>query len=214
MKAAKARSRAAKRRLKGGRPRIEGLDRTDEGRIRRTKEQGSKRTAETEREAMGTVIEMRQRVHKAPETTAKQPEWGYVLGRIFMDGKLGGGGIAKMRLEAGNRYAQDVSRYYGLTGIPFPSARAQDLFAVQGYAGDPDQSKVDAIRKATAKVMAMEGVLLSSKAGRNAASTVKNICVMDMDESRGWPEHMFVYLRCGLDSLIMSYGLSDGFSNN
>lgn len=193
---AKARTKAAKRRAKAGRPRIKGVERTDAGRIRRN---GANRDIHV----MATVIDMRERLHGA--TDAKQPQWGYVLGRIWLDGNLGPKeGLGKARLEAGNAYAETVGRYYGLTGIPFPSARAQDLFAVGGYDGDVSTGRAEAARKIANRIMALEGVLLSCQDGRQVASTVKSVCVMDIEEARKWPEHMLSYLRRGLDALLLA----------
>jgi hypothetical protein len=200
----KAKTKSAKRRLKTGRPRIEGMERTPSGQISRSKVN----LGEREKDVMATVIDARARLHGANEANAKSPEWGYVLGRIYMDGNLGRGHLANMRLKAGNNYATDIGRYYGLTGIPFPSARAQCMFSIGGFDGDVSESRADAARKASAKMMALEGVLLRCEDGRSVATTVKNICILDLDEARGWPTHMHGLLRRGLDALILHYQLT------
>lgn len=204
----KARTRGQKKRA--GRPLIPNKPRTPEGRISRTKDQNEQRAENI----MGVVIEMRGRLHGASGENARRPEWGYVLGRIYLDGNLGpltnGGdtkGRAELRLEAGNRYAQDMARYYGLTGVQFPSARAQSLFTVRGTSDEVTDSVAAAARKASDNMMMLEGKLLSLAHGRQVATTVKNVCLMDIDEARGWPKHMHEYLRSGLDALVWVYGL-------
>jgi hypothetical protein len=207
----KAKPKRVKRRLKSGRPRISGMERSESGRIRRNQANSDARG----RSAMATVMDMRERQYGARDATA--PEWGYVLGRVYMDGRLGKisgnrkeRGLAEMRLEAGDRYAMDIGRYYGLTGIQFPSARAQNMFAVGGFDGDVTQSVADAARNASNRMMDLEGALLRCSDGRSVAATVKNVCIMDIEEARDWPLHMFEYLRRGLDALILFYGLREG----
>lgn len=199
----KAKSKSAKRKQRAGRPRIENVDRTPSGQISRSRKQ----TEEREKDIKGVVIQMRQRQHGT--TATESPEWGYVLGRIYLDGTLGtvrqpGGekGLAEMRLDAGNEYAMDVARYYSLTGIPFPSARAQSLLAVRGYDGDVTEEKAQMARSAANRIMKLEGVLLKCEEGRNVASAVKSVCVMDIDEARMWPAHMHRHLIRGLDAMI------------
>lgn len=212
----KARTKAERLRSKRGRPRIEGVDRTPDGRISRSSEN-------TERYATATVIDMRRRLYGATGANAKRAEWGYVLGRIYLDGNLGPvadrdeedfekrkKGDAELRLLAGNSYAEDMSRYFGLVGIPFPSARAQSLFAVRGHPAEYSASLDDAVSRATNKAMRLEGALLSCRDGKRVMSTIKNVVLLDLDEARGWPGHMMDYLRRGLDALVAEYGLTYG----
>lgn len=196
-----------KRLSRRGRKPIPDLERTPEGRISRSNEQTEKRESEKAADVMATVLDMRQRLHGATGDNAKDPAWGYVLGRIWLDGKLGTGELGKLRLDRGNRYASDMARYHGLTGIPFPSVRAQNLFNVRGEEGDESESRVEAVQKATKRMMLLEATLLNAKDGRNAATTVKNVCLLDIDEARGWPPHMMSYLCAGLDALVWRYGL-------
>jgi hypothetical protein len=159
-------------------------------------------------DTMSVAVEMRQRVHGANTATARRPEWGYVLGRIYLDGKLGNlDGLGKVRHDAGTRYADTLARYHGLTGIPFPSARAQNLFSVHGYDGDISECRASAARRASNRRMELEGILLRLPQGRHVASTVYNVCFMDLDTARDWPPHMMALLRSGLDALILNEGL-------
>ncbi len=142
-------------------------------------------------------------------TAAEQaidPRRGYVLGLLLLDGK-----ITEPQHEAGLRYAEDMSRYYGLTGIRFPSARAQDLFAVRGDDGDTTPRRADAASKARAKMAVLRDELLASgdiNAGRKILHTVNEIALLDTSGARLWPEHMLGFLRKGLNRLVRHYGVS------
>ncbi|MCB0638546.1 MAG: hypothetical protein KDC54_18075 [Lewinella sp.] len=218
----KARTQAAKRRLKGRRP-IEGVPRTPEGRIRRV---GDRSEAAISQETVSVAVEARQRVHAVPigfdhETKketfsswpaeiAKRPEAGYVLGRIYLDGNLGKEGIAEQRLEVGNRYAIEMARYHGLTGVPFPSARAQNLFSVHGHDGEVSEERAKAARQAADRMMLLDGDLNLLAQGRGVKTAVYNVCFMDIEEARMWyrhAPHMHALLIMGLDALLWRYGL-------
>lgn len=164
-------------------------------------------------QAMQTAIKARSERYGIDTKTAKRSEFGYALGRIFLAGGLGPieekRSLALTRLEAGNRYSEDMARYHGLTGIPFPSARAQNLFAVRGHEGDIAEDRKAAIRSATNRRMELENALLSASGnGRSICTTVWNVCVCDIDEAVAWPDHMKRLLCCGLDELVVFYGKS------
>ncbi len=206
----KFKTKAAKRAARRGRPRRGNVERTPSGQISRS----AKQRETNEDEVMQTVLEQRRRNHGLHPKQAKRAEAGHVLGRIYLDNQLGEhrkiGSLAHARLEAGNRYAEDVARYFGLTGIPFPSTRAQNLFAVRGHEGEDNTSRAAATRAATNRMMELEGCLLGCHwQGRQVATTIRNVCVIDIDEARGWPEHMMEWLRTGLDALVMFYGIRD-----
>jgi hypothetical protein len=211
----KARTKARRRAKGAGRKPIPNMPRTASGAIsrshqgRQARDDYARDLTEAEKaDTMSVAVEMRQRVHGATTATARRPEWGYVLGRIYLDGKLGSlDGLGKVRLEAGTRYADTLARYHGLTGIPFPSARAQNLFSVHGYDGETSAERAKAARRASDRRMELEGVLLRLSSGRAIASTVHSVCFLDIDESRGWPDHMMAFLRRGLDALILNEGL-------
>src|SRR5690349_4022395 len=114
-KAAKLKSHRIKQRQYAGRPPKEGVERYPSGQIKHT---------EREKEARAVAIEARQRVYfKGKEVSndmVASQFAGYTLGRMFLDGR-----ITECEREAGDEYATQMVRYYGLTGISFPSARAQ-----------------------------------------------------------------------------------------
>ena len=118
--------KALSKKRKGGRPRKQDAERYPGGQIKH-----DYRKAESQRGNMGTVVDMRQRMYGLSENDAKSDLAGFVLGRMKLDKA-----IDEVELKAGERYAEDMARYYRLTGIPAPSPRAQSLFSVGGYEGD------------------------------------------------------------------------------
>ena len=70
------------------------------------------------------------------EEQAADPRRGYALGLLYLDGR-----VTEDQHDAGLRYAEDMARYYGLTGVPFPIARAQNIFAVRGDDGDVSEGR-------------------------------------------------------------------------
>lgn len=203
----KARTKAAKKKAKRGRPYSTGLPRrTASGRKSRAREH----QAEEERDAMSTALEARMR-HALlghgeiiTEAEARNRLRGFVLGLLHIDGK-----IDRDELSAGVWYAELVSRYYGLVGIPFPSARAQDLYSIKGYEGEISTEKARLAREISNRVMEVEGVILARKSGRQAASAVKSVCVMDLPEAREWPGHMIGYLKVGLRAIGEKFDCPD-----
>jgi hypothetical protein len=204
----KAFTRASKRRRKGGRPRIEGAIREPSGKIYYGKAEDARR-AETMTE---TATEARQRVFGVSKADAGTQEAGSVLGRLYLDGKLGPvlkeKGTSWFRLEAGNRYAMDMARYYMLTGIPHPCPKAQNVLAVRGDDGDVSEERAASARKASNRMMSLEMCLgVADTQGRPVTSSVKSVCIMETETARGWHESQLRHLVRGLDALVKYYGL-------
>ncbi|MRX31903.1 hypothetical protein [Aminobacter sp. MDW-2] len=134
---------------------------------------------------------------------AADPRHGYLLGRMLMDGTINAG-----QHEAGMKYAEDMARYFGLTGVAFPSARAQDLFAVRSTGGEDSQSKADAARTARHKMVKLREVLLGTgdiDTGRRIDHTVRMVCVEDIDHLRTLNAPMKAWLVRGLNALAKFY---------
>jgi hypothetical protein len=187
--------KALKTRSKGnkgaGRPRKEGLERYPSGDIKRS---------ETQKEVMSVVIEARRRIdgwsEKTTDEAVKSPFAGYTLGRVFLDGR-----ITEDQRKAGDEYAEIISRYHRLTGIPFPSARAQSLFAVKGHDGEQSESVTTKARNASNAMMEVIGVLLRCDDGPQVRALVHNLTVMDYEHLRGMGEQQMLWLRRGLTAL-------------
>lgn len=184
-------SKAAKlkqKRISRGRPRKEGAERHPCGKI---KQEWSQR--ESEQDAISVAMTARGRIHGLNQNNALA---GYTLGRIFLDGN-----ITEFEREAGDEYAEDMVRYHRLTGIPFPSARAQSLGSVRGSDGDEPQSKLDVARRASNRMMELEGILLKCEDGSQVKTTVRNVCLMDIETLRLMPERQMLWLRRRLQAL-------------
>lgn len=173
-----------------GRPRKEG-ERYPSGDIKRS---------ETQKEAMSVAIEARRRIDgwsaKVTDETVKSPFAGYTLGRMFLDGR-----ITEDQRKAGDEYAEIISRYHKLTGIPFPSARAQSLFSVKGHDGEQSESVTDKARRASNAMMEVVGVLLRCEDGPQVKQLVFNIAVMDYEHLRGIGDQQILWLKRGLNAL-------------
>jgi len=184
--------RTPKRRSSAGRPPKEGAERFPSGQIK---------PSWTEKEARSVVVEARQRLHGA--NMNESPLAGYTLGRIRLDGH-----ITDEQLAAGDAYAEAIARYHRLTGIPFPSARAQTLFTIHGHEGDISADKANRARQASNKMMELTGLLLRCEDGPQVRAMTYNIAVMDHDHMRKLAGQQKVWLRRGLQALHDHGGLA------
>lgn len=190
----KAEKLRIKRKSQRGRPPKQDVERYPGGKIK---------PSETQREAISTVITARKRMNgwndNVPDSMAKDPRAGYVLGVLRLDGK-----IDDDQLEVGNEYALAICRYHSLTGIPFPSARAQSLFSIKGHDGDVSAERADRARNASNLMMRLQGVLLQCVDGPQVRQTINNVTVMSYDHLRTMPPQQLLWLKRGLNALIDS----------
>lgn len=198
----KAASKAAKLRAKRiGRPRKANADRHPCGKIKRewSNDNKAREEHETEKETIAVAVAAREKMHGVDGASQLS---GYVLGRLFLDKK-----INDEQRKAGDEFAEAMGRYYRLTGVPFPSARAQSICGIRGSDGDVSESLAAAARRASNTMMHLTGVLLKCKDGPQVRQTVINVCVMDYDNMRTMPEHQLGWLRTGLNALMWDKGL-------
>jgi len=198
----KARTRAAKRELKRGRPRLPPAIREPNGRPSRRRE-----SVEGDIKSVVVTYRKRQALADGELLTAKQaedPMRGSVLGLICLDGA-----ISKEEYEAGRDYAECKWRYYRLTGIPFPTAQAQNLFAIRGFDGEITPERARRAREAANAYMRCEHVLGSIPGFPPHAirRAVDAVCFLDQETARLWPEHMLKMLQRGLRELIFAKNL-------
>ncbi|WEA60941.1 hypothetical protein PO860_03445 [Rhizobium sp. BJ04] len=188
-KAAKAKTGRANK--GAGRPRKANVERFPCGKIK---------PFETEKDNISVAISARRRIHGFGRTvddeTVKSPFAGYTLGRMFLDGLI----TAEQR-QAGDDYAEAIARYHKTTGIPAPSPRAQSLFAVKGHEGEVTETIADRARKASNRMMALQGILLRCPDGPQVRSMVYNVTVMDYEHLRQMPPQQLLWLRRGLTAL-------------
>jgi hypothetical protein len=177
-----ARSKAARRRQKRGRPRLlaNGHDREQNGRL-------SRRKNATEGRAMDVVLNRRIRqqgiIGNSDEPIEKQaadPRRGYVLGILLL-----GDRINQTQHDAGLKYGADLNRHYKLSGLPDPLLRAQDMFAVHGTSSETiDQALAAKLARKRAKEL--RDVLLAIGdigTGRRVEHTVRSVCLLDLPDS-------------------------------
>lgn len=198
----KAATKAVKRARKTGRPRISHAERHACGKIKKAWSQDNKANTEREleKDAMSVAVEARQRIHGVED--GKSQLAGYTLGRIFLDGK-----ITEEQRKAGDEFAEAMARYYRLTGVPFPSPRAQAIGGIRGSDGDVSESLANAARRASNTMMRLTGVLLQCKDGPQVRQTVISVCVMDYENMRDMPDMQMGWLKRGLTELAIHMGL-------
>lgn len=202
MASAAAKLRAKRRTQKGGRPRRTDVERYPSGQIKYSEpvEDVKEVALEARKRVFGIDVEhLTKKENKKPPHASKRDIAtlsGYTLGRIFLDGK-----INEAQLEAGNEYASQMSRYYSLTGIPFPSARAQDMNRVRGFDGEQSEDRATRARKQSNLVMKLEGILLRCQDGPQVKTTVRNTCLLDIEVMRGMNDAQMDMLRRGLSAL-------------
>lgn len=212
----KARTKAARLRSRKGRPKLPQTERELNGRKSRRQASVQKFNQDTEISNLSIAVDRRVREYGLKDirlksgkvlTAGKQaadPRWGYALGILYL-----GGRITEGQHDVGLRYAEEMARYYGLTGVPFPSARAQNIFAVHGDDGEVPERRAMAARAARHRMDKLRATLLSVgniDMGRRVWHSVMEVAVMDNQASRVWPEHMIDFLRRGLNKLSDFYG--------
>jgi hypothetical protein len=208
-----ARSKAAKLAAKRGRgrptlPPDMNARQPASGRRSRRQSNTIERNQLLEQQTISTVAATRVRhlhiVGKDALEKALDPRYGYLLGRLFMAGT-----ITEDQYDAGNRYSEDMSRYYGLTGVPFPSAKAQNMFAIRSPDSGEPEGRAEAARKARLKMYELRDVLLrvgDINTGRRVAHTVNEVCLVDSEHLRDLNSPMRAWLKAGLNALARFYG--------
>ena len=185
----KSRTKAQKLKAKRGRPRLEPAAREPNGRRSRRVISKEHSRQQNEAETMNVAVQKRildgnltdyrgrdGRIVTATEQ-AIDPMRGYLLGRLRLSGN-----ITHNQHSAGIKFAEDMARYYGLTGIRFPSPRAQDLFAIRGDDGEVSTNRADMARSASAKMATLRTKLMAVgdiNTGRRVYTAIMAVCVME-----------------------------------
>ena len=186
-------------RVKQGRPRKQGVPRHPCGQINKNYAR-----EETEREVKSIAMEARNRVHQLHKLSAEDVGvyGGYTAGRLYLDKK-----INREQLNAGNEYAIVALRYCLAVGLPFPTARAQELGRVRGYSGEETHTAQERATRASNDMMRLIGILQGCTEGPQVKQTIHNLFVMDSEAMRLMPERQLEWLRRGLNELIYHDGL-------
>jgi hypothetical protein len=197
-----ARTKSQKLKAKRGRPKL-NAPRTPSGQISRSKEANLEMNMLPAIERRVRHYDIRSTKDASAFQLAGDPNWGYLLGRLLKDGT-----INRAQHDAGNRYADDMALYFGLTGVPFPSAKAQNMFAVRGSSGDDGDDKGKRAAKARRKMAELRDLLLGCgdiNTGRRVLHTVNAVCVEDIDHLRTLNSSMKAWLVLGLNALGRHY---------
>lgn len=190
-KSAKLRSHRIKQRQYAGRPKKEGVERYPGGQVKHSAR---------EQEVRSVVMEARKRIHGLDTNNVFA---GYVGGRLFLDGR-----ISECERESGDTYAEMMSRYYRLSGIPAPSARAQSLFSIKGHDGDVSDDSAKRARDLSDKMMRLDVTIMRLEDGPRIKATIFNTFVLDLDVMRDMSEVQLSWLRRGLQEVHFQLGLS------
>lgn len=133
---------------------------------------------------------------------AKDDRYGYTLGRLLL-GRV----INQDQHDAGEKYAEDMARYLGLNGFQFPSAKAQNLFAIRSHVGEETEQMADRATRARDKMLVLRDLLLDCgdiDTGRRVEQAVKSVCLLDELRTINAPTR--VWLVRGLNALRKHYG--------
>lgn len=154
---------AERRRNKIGRPRLAANNNT-----RETNGKLSRRLNRTEPMAMDVAIDTRIRHlglvdYRRPDGSwctaqdqARDPMTGYEMGLMVLNGA-----ITRRQHDAATRYAEDIWRHMRMAGIPFPSAKAQNLFSSRGTRSlFENEDEAYAAGRAKAKAEDINAILL------------------------------------------------------
>lgn len=181
-----------KRSRSAGRPRKEGVERFPSGQIKHS---------ETEREVRAVAIDALKRIHGVDYHASGYS--GYTLGRLFLDGR-----ISDWEREAGDEYASWMSKFYGVVGYQFPSARAHSLFSVGGFGAETSPERARMAREMSDRAQKLEGVLLTRASGPQIRTTVYNTCLLDLEIMRTMPDTQLAWLKVGLKEIHYFFGLA------
>jgi hypothetical protein len=204
----KARSKAARRASRRGRPRLPANNREPNGKPSRRKNAYEGRIMDV---AINRRIRQQGILGSSDEPLEKQaadPRRGYVLGILLL-----GDRIRQAQHDAGLRYGADMSRFYKLNGIAFPSVRAQNLFSVHGEAGEENARQALDAAAAYKRMRQLRETLHAVgdiDTGRRVEQTVRAVCLLDLpgSDSNGQSFRSDLLIR-GLNVLARYYGLVD-----
>lgn len=173
------------------RPRKSLAHRTASGRIVRSQQTPKEQPADE------VVVRFRQRAYGASEKTARDPRFGYELGRLSLAAR-----IEPREHDAGLKWAQNTARYARTMGYPAPTPKAVRLGASLGRT--PDEPSENTIRRLAESHMKAQTALAA--AGPYALRACREVCILDLDTGQ-WGEETIAALKAGLAALADLYEL-------
>ena len=170
---------------------------------------GKRVRAETERDAMSTVIEARRRHFGVTAKQAKDERLGTALGRLAFR-EL----ISETQYQAGLAFGQLYRDHHATVGLPSPSPRSvAGLLINEGIFGaSPSEPVLEVIdklkRRFAAATFALDACDREHRmsAGRRPTLLVYRIICSDEDAMH-WPEEDMGNLRVALNALVRVFRL-------
>ena len=195
---------------KGGRPRKQGI-RTRSGRLSRSKEAKDYISAKAAEENRAVALEARSRHNKVPVEEANNPLLGSEIGRLYNRHLLARKkkvqqwrSLTEKEYEAAQRFSEDISRYYGLSGIPHPNPKSANLFGVRGYDSEESESQQKTADRVSKRAYEIQKALLSKTQGRRILEKVYNVCILD-HSTDNWSTVQYGEFRHGIKALVKYY---------
>ena len=170
---------------------------------------GKRTRQETEREAMATVIETRQRHYGVTAKQARDERLGTALGRLAWQGT-----ISQIQYEAGQEFGELYRRHHLALGLPLPSPRSvAGLLVNEGifgaFSGEPDDDSIDRLRRrfdaATDALDQCDRDQRMSLGRRPVLLAYRVICVDE--DTTSWPDEDIGNLRVALNALVRVFRL-------
>jgi hypothetical protein len=165
---------------------------------------------ETEREAMSTVIETRQRHYGVTAKQARDERLGSAFGRLAWQRT-----ISPAQYEAGREFGDLYRRHHMVLGLPLPSPRSvagilfnEGIFG--GTSAEPDAAVVERLRRRfDAATDALDQCDRDQRMslGRRPALLVYRVICADEDTTL-WPEEDLGILRVALNALVRVFRCS------
>lgn len=125
------------------------------------------------------------------------PEWGTVIGRLYLEGRLNSAQYA-----AGKRWAVTWAEYCAATGIPSPHPRAAAIGeGLRAEPPDPDSDRGIAATRLARRAMKRFDVAHAEllKCGMQAEAAVRKLCEGLGETPLG--HEQFLHAKRGLDAL-------------
>lgn len=164
---------------------------------------GKRVRGETEREAMQTVIEARQRHYGVNAKQARDERLGTALGRLAFQ-KL----ISPYQYDAGLRFAELYQRHHRTMGMPMPNPRSvAGIMAAEGIFGgssaEPELEVIERLRNSfNDATRALDDCDRDYRMARGRKPSLLLYQVVCLDEDTTlWPETDLGSLRVALNSL-------------
>ena len=176
---------------------------------------GKRPREETQREAMSTVLEARQRHYGVGASQAKDERLGTALGRLSFTGRIGADQFA-----AGQLYGEIMARNRAVMGLPMDQPRSVTALLINegifgGSTPDPDPALVEKVRKQAASAILMLRTADSDApglVGRKPSQLVHALVCHDVDAAF-WSPADLRNLAHGLNALCRLFRIGSPSCN-